>query len=183
MRTLALLAALFLALGGPSAAQDPVQSPILTIDLDRLFEETRLGARASSLVEAEAAALTTENRQIEAELVEEESALTEQRATLPPEEFRALADAFDAKVQRIRAEQDAKARELAQLREAARQGFLGEIGGILTDIVNERGAVVVLERRDIFISADRIDVTDEAIGRINQALGEGAPPIPATEGD
>lgn len=183
MRAFALLAAVLLGLGGQAAAQDGPQSPILTIDLDRLFEETRLGVRASTQVEAEALALTEENRRIEAELVEEESDLTEQRATLPPEEFRTLADAFDAKVQRIRAEQDAKARDLAQLREAARQGFLGEIGGILTEIVNERGAVVVLERRDIFISADRIDVTDEAIDRINQALGEGALPAPEPGGD
>ena len=183
MRGFALLTAFVLALMGQAAAQDAPQSPILTIDLDRLFEETRLGARASALVEAEAVALTEENRRIEAELVEEESALTAQRAALPPAEFRALADGFDAKVQRIRAEQDAKTRELAQLREAARQGFLAEIGGILTEIVNERGAVVVLERRDIFISADRIDVTDEAIGRINAALGEGAAPAPETAGD
>ena len=183
MRARALLAAVLLVLGAAATAQEPVQSPILTIDLDRLFEETRLGARASALVEAEAVALTEENRRIEAELVEEESVLTEQRAAMPPEEFRELADAFDAKVQRIRAEQDAKARELAQLREAARQGFLGEIGGILTEIVNERGAVVVLERRDIFISADRIDVTDDAINRINEALGEGAAPAPPPDAD
>lgn len=183
MRALALLAAVILTLGGQATAQDVPQSPILTIDLDRLFDETRLGARASAQVEAEAVALTEENRRIEAELVEEESALTEQRAALTPEEFRTLADEFDAKVQRIRAEQDAKTRDLAVLRESVRQGFLAEIGGILTEIVNERGAVVVLERRDIFISADRIDVTDEAIVRINQALGAGAPPVPVPEGD
>ena len=183
MRVFALLAVAALALGGPVAAQEAPQSPVLTIDLDRLFEETRLGARASAQLEAEAVALTEENRRIEAELVEEESALTDQRRTLSPDEFRPLADAFDAKVQRIRAEQDAKARDLALLREAARQGFLGEIGGVLTEIVNERGAVVVLERRDIFISADRIDVTDEAISRINAALGQGAAPAPSPEGD
>ena len=177
MRLSAIVIAILIALTLPSAGQEARQltTPVLTIDQDRLFEETRLGARATAQVEAEAAALAAENREIETELVEEEQALTDQRATLPPEEFRALADSFDAKVQRLRAEQDTKARDLAQRREAVRQSFFAEVGGVLSEIVGERGAVLVIDRRDVFLSADWIDITDEAIRRVNQALGDGTP--------
>jgi hypothetical protein len=88
-------------------------------------------------------------------------------------EFRALADAFDEKVQRIRTEQDAKARELQELREQQRQTFLRRISPILAEIVRERGALAVLGRRTVLLSADSIDITDEAISRINAALDGG----------
>ncbi len=143
--------------------------PILTIDQDRLFQETRLGARSAGAIESEVEALAAENARIEGELIAREQELTERRATLLPYEFRALADAFDADVQRIRKAQDEKAREVNRLRDAARQDFFNDVAGIISDIVRERGALVVLDRRDVFLSADRIDITDEAITRVNAA--------------
>lgn len=143
--------------------------PILTIDQDRLFQETGPGARSASAIESEVEALAAENARIEDELIAREQVLTERRVTLPPTEFRALADAFDADVQRFRAVQDEKARELNRLRDAARQDFFNDVAGIISDIVRERGALVVLDRRDVFLSADRIDITDEAIARVNAA--------------
>lgn len=172
LRRLALIVLVALAAPAVQAQETPLQpSPILTIDQDRLFAETRLGLRGARAVEAEAEALAEENRRIESELRAEEIALTEQRGTLDPEAFAELADAFDAKVQRIRAEQDAKARAVAQMQDEARQSFFIEIGGILSAIVRERGAVLILDRRDVFLSADAIDITDEAIARINASAG------------
>lgn len=151
-----------------SKAQQPV-FPVLTIDQDRLFTETRLGAETSAELERQAQDLAAENTEIENALIAEESDLTERRATMPPEEFRVLADAFDERVQRLRAEQDEKARQLNRLRDEARAEFFNEIAVILSDIVREKGALVVIDRRDVFLSADRIDITDEAIARINEA--------------
>ncbi|MXQ07211.1 OmpH family outer membrane protein [Alphaproteobacteria bacterium GH1-50] len=159
-------------LAGPAAAQDPALSlppPVLTIDQDRLFAETRPGTEISDELEARVNALAEENQMIEAELTAAERDLTERRPSLPPEEFRDLADAFDARVQRIRAEQDQKAREITQASEAARQEFFNDVAGIISDIVREKGALIVIDRRDVFLSADRIDITEEAIQRINAA--------------
>ncbi|MGI1661802.1 OmpH family outer membrane protein [Palleronia sp. KMU-117] len=179
-RWASVVAALALALPGPAAAQDPiaVPSPILTIDQDRLFEETRLGQHSTREIDAAAEALTDENRRIEEDLRAEEISLTERRGSMSAEEFAGLADAFDAKVQAIRAEQDAKARALASRQEEARQAFFVEVAEILSEIVREEGAVVILDRRDVFLSADRIDITDQAIARIN-AAGRQTPAAPA----
>ncbi len=169
MRRAALCLVLAL-LGGPLGAQDAALNlppPVLTIDQDRLFAETRPGATISDELEAEARALADENARIEADLVERERQLTEDRPNMEPVEFRKLADAFDAEVQRIRAEQDQKAREINRAREAARQRFFSDVAGVISEIVRERGALIVLDRRDVFLSADRIDITDEAIERVN----------------
>ena len=171
-RGIAAAALWLLCLTGPAAAQDTVTipSPILTIDQDRLFAETQVGVRASEALEAEATALAAENAQIEGELISRERELTELRPTLEPEEFRSLANAFDADVQRIRAEQDEKERRLNRAREEVRQDFFRDVADIISDIVRERGALLVIDRRDVFLSADRIDITDIAIERINASL-------------
>ncbi|MGI9395835.1 MAG: OmpH family outer membrane protein, partial [Boseongicola sp.] len=104
-----LIAVAGLSLGLPAAGQDGSLSlppPILTIDQDRLFAETRPGESLISELEEKTVALAEENSRIESELIERERALTDQRPSLPPDEFRALADEFDVDVQRIRAEQD-----------------------------------------------------------------------------
>lgn len=164
-----LVAALFVAQAAP--AQQSAQ--VLTIDQDRLFAETDFGDRVAASLAEEANALSTENRRIEAELTVEERELTELRPTLSLEEFQALANAFDEKVQQIRIEQDAKSRELQAKTEERRQQFFTQIVPILGQIVRERGALVIMNRRDVFLSADSIDITEEAISRINASLGDG----------
>lgn len=169
-RAVALLLAVLLS---ASMASGQIAEPVLTIDRERLFAETQLGARVSRGIETRIAALQAENEQIENELIEEELELTERRPSLEPDAFRALADAFDEKVQGIRREQDAKARELTQARDAARQSFFVEIADVLGQIMEERGATVLLDKSTVFVSANRIDITDVAIESINRALGEG----------
>lgn len=161
----ALLAAI-LCLSAPAIAQ--TTSPILTIDQDRLYSETRIGAETLEELETQARELASENQSIESALIAEELELTEKRAGLSPEEFRVLANAFDERVQKLRAEQDEKGRQLNRLREEAQGQFLRDNAGIISEIVRARGALLVIDRRDVFLSADSIDITDEAIRRINE---------------
>lgn len=161
------LLALALAWVSPVAAQ--TNAPILTIDQDRLFSETQLGAQKLAELESQAQELASENEAIENALIAEELELTEKRAELTPEEFRDLANAFDERVQKLRGEQDEKARLLNRLRDDAQGQFLRDSAGIISEIVRARGALVVLDRRDVFLSADSIDITNEAIRRINEA--------------
>lgn len=177
-RTRSAILALALVAGAfPAAAQTApetrIQSPILTLDQDRLFAETLWGKRAEARIEAASAGLAAENRRIEAELTAEERDLTEKRATMPVEEFRRAADAFDAKVTEIRRAQDAKARVIGQMQEAERQRFYAAALPVMGEVLRSRGAVAVLDSRAIFLAADVIDVTDEMAARIDAALGAG----------
>ena len=146
--------------------------PILTIDVDRVFSSTITGQRISAAISTSVAELSAENRRIEGELAAEELALTETRKTMSAEEFKPLADAFDQKVQKIRAEQEAKERRLQQLQEAETQEFLATVAPVLSSLGNKYGAVVLLDRRNVLLAADGVDITDEAIERIDQALSE-----------
>ena len=168
------LVALTLALGSVAAAQDGTQSsPILTLDQDRLFQQTAWGKRAARHIETVSAELSAENRRIEADLTAEEKALTDQRAAMEPDAFRAAADAFDAKVTEIRQQQDAKVRAIGRMQETERQRFFAAAFPVIEEVVRGRGAVAVLDSRAIFLAADAIDVTDDLVLRIDEAIGEG----------
>lgn len=171
--------------------------PVVTISPDLLFAGTIFGQRLAREIEARGTKLAAENRSIEAELAEEESELTGQRATMSAVDFRELADAFDKKVTEARAEQDEKARVLAATSDLVQRGYLQAIAPILEAMMNELGASVVLDRRAVFLSVDASDITQDAVARIDAEFKEGfsleeviaamgsdpAPKNPAQEGE
>jgi Skp family chaperone for outer membrane proteins len=180
------LVATLVAVAGAGAAQEPQATAILTIDQERLFVESAFGKALIAREAARAEELDAENARIEADLIAEEQDLTDRRANLPAEEFSALAAAFDEKVVRIRAEQDAKLRELARSREEERQAFFRAAVPVLGDLLVERRALAIIDKSAIILSLTVIDVTDAAIAKVDAALkdggadpGGGAPADPA----
>ncbi|MFZ5961644.1 OmpH family outer membrane protein [Thalassococcus sp. BH17M4-6] len=157
----------------PEFSTGRVQSPILTIESERLFADSAFGRRVAREIEAEREAITAENDRIAEELTAEEQSLTDRRASLPADDFQDLANAFDEKVQRLRREQDEKARAISTRTDEARRSFLANAQPVIEAIMRETGAALIIERRAVFISADVIDITDAAIARIDAAIGAG----------
>ena len=155
-----------------------VQSLILTVAPDALYARSDFGKRIAREIEEESAAIAAENRQIEAELTAEERELTELRDTLTPADFRARAEAFDTKVQTLRREQDEKARNVTQRNDEARRALLSAAQPVLLQLMAEAGAVAVLDRRAVLLSVDSVDITEQAILRVNREFGEGADILP-----
>jgi len=155
-----------------------VQSLILTVAPDVLYSQSDFGQRIAREIEEESAALAAENRRIEAELTAEERELTDLRDTLAPEAFRARAEAFDEKVQRLRREQDEKARTLGQRNDEARRALLIAVQPVLLQLMEESGAVAILYRRAVLLSAASVDITDQAVRRVNAEFGTGADILP-----
>ncbi len=170
-----VLALCFCLVGGDVTAQETqlIRSPILSLDQDRMFALSDFGRRFETALQADGAQLEIENRRIESELEAEEKDLTQRRPAMSPEAFRALADAFDVKVQRIRTEQTAKARALALRTEEAQRQFIAAARPVLEQLMIDAGAVVIIDPRSVVMSRSAIDVTDEAIRRINSSIGEG----------
>jgi Skp family chaperone for outer membrane proteins len=169
-----LAVATLLLSGGSISAQEIPRatngSILLTLEPDRLITDTQYGKAMQARIEAAAALLLAENRKIDADLEAEEVALTSQRATLPAADFRALAEAFDAKVEAIRTEQESKLRDLSQQREAERQKVLQASIPILAELMAEKGAVAILDKASVFLAFDSTDVTDEAIAKLDAEL-------------
>ncbi len=153
-------------------------SPILTLESDRLYAESAFGRRIQQELETAREVLVAENDRITAELTQEEQRLTDRRSEMDPTDFRALADAFDEKVQRFRREQDEKARDLDGRNEEARRLFIQTARPEISAILQETGAALIVERRIVIVSADAVDITDLAVRRIDAAIGDGSDLVP-----
>lgn len=183
-RVLAAASVLALAGGGlPAVAQDaapvappPFESQVLTINQQRLFEDSAFGKASMSRLEADSRALQAEIRQIESDLEIEERLLTERRATLSAAEFQPLAQAFDDKVEKIRASWVAKDRDLKRQRDADQQAFFELAVPILAELMRDVGALVLVDQASVILSIDRVDITQAAIDRIDEKLNADAAP-------
>lgn len=168
--------------GVSEAADRPVpgqrRAPVLTVDPNRLFAETLFGQQILSDLEAEAEALSANNRELEAMLRAEERALTAQRPSMTPEDFRDTAEAFDQKVQAIRRERTERARALDSQRATAEARFLATAQGALVALMEERGASVLLDMRSVILRDNAIDITSDAVKKIDAAIGRGEGLIP-----
>jgi len=153
-----------------------IQSDILVLDPDRLYNETLLGQSIARDLQAERDKLIANNRKVEAELSAEEKALTELRATKTAAEFRILADEFDTKVQKIRRSSERAVRDHERNVERAPILFMRTIEPVLAKILEDANGAVIMDLRNVLLHSDVIDITDVAISKVNKAIGSGEKP-------
>ena len=173
-----LLVAAFAAAAGTVPAQEQDQtvvipSPIMVVDFERIFGETLYGQRIAQEINAERERVQAENDRIAAELLAEESALTEARGTMDLDAFRLAAAAFDERAQSVRASREAEQTRLLELRDDERAKFVERIQPLINAMMVQRGAVVTMDRRAVIQAIGSANATDAAITMINETLGDG----------
>jgi len=173
----ALLVAILLAgmLSGAPAVSYAQSVAFRILDEERLLRESRLGQQILADIRAAEQALEQENQRISDQLSAEERTLTEERALLSPEEFRARADAFDQRVEEIRAERNQRSIELTRFSEAEAQRFFDTALPVLVELMNEEGLVAIFKPEILIIGADWLDMTDVAIRRLDSNISAEAP--------
>lgn len=169
--------ALFCGLSSPVTAQDlssgQILSPILLIEPDALYSQSLFGKRILAEYEIARADLARRNRDLEAELTEEVQALAQLRPTIPVAEFELAATAFDEKVEAIRLERDAEERALPQIIARGRAAFFEAVSPVLAEMMQAANANIILDRRSVLISLGTIDITLDALSRIDATIGDG----------
>ncbi|MEZ5755250.1 MAG: OmpH family outer membrane protein [Paracoccaceae bacterium] len=177
----AALAAALALMGAvpPAGAQEQAEeliprAPVLMLDRNRLFADSAFGKAAEARFQADSQILIAENLRLEQALEEEERALTDQRATLDADAFQKLAAEFDSKTEAIRAAQDAKSRSITSRREEDRQRFLQAAVPVLGELMRDAGAVAIFDKDMVILSLRGVDITEEAVARIDAALGDGS---------
>lgn len=158
-----------------SADMQEEAAPVLTVDQDRLYNETAWGKRAEAELEAESDKIAIENERLVQQLSEEEAELTELREKLDPSEFRKRAEAFDARATEIRRERAQVLQRLTARAEADRQAFFDAAFPIIGEVMQRRDAVAVLDHRTVLLSLETIDITAELIAELDERIGEGPP--------
>lgn len=88
---------------------------------------------------------------------------------MDPDDFRALADDFDVRVEASRAKQIQDANEAQQRAEARRRKFLEVAGPVLGRLLAKYQATALLDQRSVLLFNRNMDVTQEAINILDQA--------------
>ncbi|SUZ32236.1 hypothetical protein ROE7235_01991 [Roseibaca ekhonensis] len=152
-----------------------------SVDEERLFRDSEFGQRVQADIDAASRALEAENARLLSELTAREEELTGLRDSLPPDEFRAQADAFDQRAERIRQDQAQKLSRFAQFEESERRRFFARSGVILQQVLEDEGAQILIAARAVIIGVPEMDMTGAAIAAIDAEIGDGgAPPFPLT---
>ncbi|PFG63413.1 periplasmic chaperone for outer membrane proteins Skp [Thioclava sp. ES.031] len=179
--------------GQAGDAQVPAPGPrvqssaVLTLDWEKLYDNSLWGKRVQSEIQAASSALRKENDRIASQLEAEERKLTEERLTMPSDEFQQAADAFDKRATDIRKAQKAKADAIQSQLNQEHQTFVQTVVPLLDEVLKARGAVVVLDSRAIIRGLAQADVTQELGARVDKEIGDGAgrvtPLVPPTSND
>jgi len=153
------------------AQQEPAPV-ILIVDMQRIQRES---AAATSIRE-QSAALRVEIEKTVSERAKiisaEEEELAELRARMTTAEFQERVRAFE---QKVFANRDFAQGETAKLQAAladASNRLRGEIAPILAAVMRERKAQVMLDSGEVVLSLDGLDITNEVISRLDEAVPE-----------
>lgn len=153
------------------------QLPFLFINQERLLTDSKAGQAILAEEDRQRDALRSEARSLDRSFEEEERSLTERRLTLPPEEFRDLSDAFDARVVQARRDQDSRAAQLAQEFDQRRRQFYAQVAPVLVQLMDRYGARAVFDEGSVLLADQSLNITQAVIAEIDAR----APVAPAHE--
>ena len=162
---------LFTLVAQPLSAAE--KSELFTVDLTRLLRSSDFGRNIIAANNIARQKLQSENEELEEKLLLEEKKLSELRKTLSIEEFRPKALEFDKRVTVIRKEQGEKEEFLNKKVRKEESDFFRKVYPVLYEILIERGGLILVDQRNVILWDNSVDITDDAIQAINQALGSG----------
>jgi outer membrane protein len=173
------------ALVGPLRAQSPpLPAPvILIVDLQQILQDAKAAKGGQAIINQEYSSYTKEVAQQEDELQKARAELERQRTVLAP-------DAFNTRARDLQQRYD----ELGQVVQGRRQSLQQSLNeamlqvknaalSVIADIVKERKANLVIEKQAVVFEADGMDVTADAVARLDQKLASVPVNLPKPDGE
>lgn len=161
-----------LGFGAPLQAQAPSLPPpvILIVDLQQILQDAKAAKGVQAVINQEYSSYTKGVAQQEDELQKERSELERQRTILAPEAFntraRDLQQRYDELGQVVQGRRQALQQSLNEARNKVKTAALE----VIADIVKERKANLVIEKQAVVFEPEGMDVTADAIARLDQKL-------------
>ena len=187
LKTLALATTLSLSgLATPVVAQTLPPAVIVVVDMDRVFQTSAAGKQAATELKTRADAIQARLASLRTQYGTEEQALAKSQPT--PTSTPAIITAWQAKV---KDEQTRKQKDEADLAkrdqdfQASRQSVLKQINDaaqpLISAIMRERGATIVLAEGATLQHAASIDVTADLVSRLDKSLPRVSTATPAAK--
>jgi len=154
---------------GASHADYPNTS-IGVIDLNYILAEAKAAKNAAEQIEDLAIKIENEVQESDEALIEEQNKLIESQAVMAPAVFEEKRKEYEKKVQNYNISRQEKLLSIDKMISESRNDVLNALKPILEEISNDKGITVLLEKNSVLLNADNMDITEEALKKLNKEL-------------
>ena len=173
------------ALGGPSRAQSAaLPAPvILIVDLQQILQDDKSHKVVQAIINQEYSSYTKEVAQQEDDLQKARAELERQRTVLAPDAFNTRARDLQQRYDELGQVVQGRRQSLQQSLNEAMQQVKNAALTVIADIVKERKANLVIEKQAVVFEAEGMDVTADAVARLDQKLASVPVKLPKADGE
>ena len=167
-KILILILSIFIA---PSILMaDYPNTSIGVIDINKILSEADAAIIAAEQIEEIAIEIENEIKLSDEEIIKEQNLLIESQSIMAPEAFESKRNEYENKVQKYNSERQSKLIKIDELIAVSRNDILNAIKPILEQISNEKGITIILEKASIMLNAEKMDITNEVLKKLNKSL-------------
>lgn len=157
-------------LASMAQAQSVPNSKIIVVDFDRVSRESLVGKDIAAQTQSFRVDLEGRARSVQASLTEEEEELKKQRSIISQDAFNERVRAFQQKAQRSQAELQQIDRQSGQAMQQANLEVQRALRPIVREVMEAKGANMVIDKALVSHHAAGLDVTTEVIEKLDQVM-------------
>jgi|SRR5215472_28410 len=152
----------------PAAA--PTTMQVMVVDVQALLQNSKAAKMVREQIEAKRAEYAKEISHQEEVLRQERDSLQRQQATLSAEQLNTKGREFQAKVNELDRDVQAKRQALERSNADALQKIQEVMVKIITDIAKDRKANLVFQRSELVLFDQGFDVTDQVLQKLDEQM-------------
>ena len=149
---------------------DYPNTSIGVIDINKILSDADAAITAAKQIEEIAIEIENEIKLSDEEIIKEQNILIESQSIMAPEAFETKRNEYEIKVQKYNNERQSKLMKIDELIAVSRNDILNAMKPILEEISNDKGITIILEKASIMLNAEKMDLTNEVLKKLNKSL-------------
>ncbi len=151
-------------------APPPASISVMVVDVQALLQNSKAAKMVRQQIEAKRAEYAKDISHREEALRQERDALQRQQSTLTADQLAAKGRDFQAKVNELDRDVQAKRQALERSNADALQKIQEVMVKIITDIAKDRKANLVFQRSELVLFDQGFDVTDQVLAKLDEQM-------------
>ena len=140
------------------------------LDFKFILNESAAGKKAQNFLKDKLAKGFKNLEKKEKELQEEEKKIIKQKKIISPEEYKKKVSDLRNKVSALQKERNQLLNSVAKQRAKARAELLKNLNPIVKDFMKEKNIRIVMDKKNILLGDENLDITKDIIGLLNKNL-------------
>jgi len=151
-------------------ASPPTSMSVMVVDVQSLLQNSKAAKMVRDQIEGKRAEYAKEISKQEETLRQERDTLQKQQASLSPEQLNTKGREFQAKVNELDRDVQAKRQALERSNADALQKIQEVMVKIITEIAKDRKANLVFQRSELVLFDQGFDVTDQVLTKLDEQM-------------